>query len=437
MSEKIEDLIQSINESPIFARILEVGAGVPVANLLYSQRGASKSIYSTECYYAREAFENKFGVSKERAVSPIRLRDLIIEHDDITRDILENKYNTVLATTFQVGEKNNISTHGWIVLNISKVIEDDDGDWKGDKPKWVEDNLKYYHISIHEPLTRQEYIEKIGEIGVKILHSQNKSIPKDCYIDSVLDDMLVPIYEDCVNAIINSDEAEQMSVFHEDGRVDRIESITRGVDNLILYKGSFNPPTVAHEEIATQSLAHYDSKSKSKFLFCISVNTVQKGEVDVESLVNRIRYLHGLGYSVIVCNRGLYVDNIKFLRLVFDGNIVFPMGVDTINRISNDYYKLYCKAIFGDCEEGIEPNYFDKNKFEQDFFNSEIICFSRGGIEMNSLLDSGLVNHKEQKHKDVSSSKVRDLFDKGEDELAVEMIPKPIRHYIIKEFSKK
>lgn len=422
----IEEIIQEINESKTFARILEVGAGVPIANLMYSQTGASKSVYSSECYYSREAFTKKFGESKERAVSPIRLRDLIIENNDITNDLLSHEYNTIVATTFQVGEKNDISTHGWIGINFAEVIEDVNGDF-------IKDDIKYFHISIHESLTRKEYIEKIGEIGIRLLHSRNKFIPKDCYIDSVLDDMFVPIYEDCVNAIINSGSVEQMSVFHVDGQVDRIESITRGVDNLILYKGSFNPPTIAHQEIAIQSLEHYDKNAQ--FLFCISVNTVEKGAIYVNSLIRRIKNLHLLGFSVIICNRGKYIENIKYLRLKFKGNIIFPMGVDTINRLSTDYY---VKTWKGDLSNKKDTKIvFSRELFEQDFFNSEIICFSRGDEKVDYLMDNKLVNHKQQKYSSVSSSEVRNLFERGEDEVALNMIPHPIRHFVIKEFSKR
>ena len=43
----------------------------------------------------------------------------------------------------------------------------------------------------------------------------------------------------------------------------------------------------------------------------------------------------------------------------------------------------------------------------------------------------------EQKHEDVSSSKVRELFENGDDDVAIEMIPHEIRHFVIKNFSKK
>jgi nicotinic acid mononucleotide adenylyltransferase len=432
MEEKsIEQLVSEINESPTFARIFEVGAGVPTANKLYQYRGASKTIFSAESYYAREAHDLKFGECGSRAVSFERLRDCIFYSQDFQNDIIDGLYNTIFASTFQVGHMNekNFSTHGWVAINFGTPEEDDVEDY-------VVNNLKYYHISIHEPMTREEYINTIGEIGVKLLHCRNEFVPKDCYIDVVLDEDGIEDSKSTLEAISNSEKKQQATVFKSDGSIDRIESITRGVDNLIVYKGSFNPVTIAHEEVVTQTMSQYE---KAKTVFAISVDTYQKGKVDIKSLVERIEHINKLGYDVLITNNGFFVDNLKVLRTKYDGNVVFPLGVDTINRLSKFYYKNMAKGTLGHLQDGSMEFYsvFDTYKFEQDFKGCEIVCFSRDDEEVDSLLDSGLVSHQLQKHVNVSSSRVRELFDNGDDDVAVEMIPEEIRHYVINHYSKK
>jgi nicotinic acid mononucleotide adenylyltransferase len=429
--KSIEKLVTEINESPTFARILEVGAGVPTANKLYSFRGASKTIFSSESYYAREAHDLIFGECTSRAVSYERLRDCIFNSEGIESDMSKGLYNTVLATTFQVGHMNEkgFSTHGWIGVNFGTPEEDDVEDY-------VINNIKYYHISIHKEMSREEYINTIGEIGVKLLHCKNEFVPSDCYIDMVLDENGVGDFLSTLNSIADSNVNQQAVVFKATGGVDRIESITRGIENLIIYKGSFNPVTIAHQEVVNKTVEQYEN---SKFVFSISVDTYQKGKVDIVSLVQRISHINSLGYDVLITNNGLFVDCLEVLRTKYKGNIVFPLGVDTINRLSTDYYEEKGIKYGVDFSEVVTTwvGNFDTEKFEKDFENCEIVCFSRDDEEVDPLLDTGLVSHMEQKHEGISSSKVRELFENGEDDVAIEMIPHEIRHYVIKSFSKK
>lgn len=434
MSEQnIEKLVSEINESSTFARILEVGAGVPTANQIYRFGGASKTVFSTESYYAREAFDKVFGECSHRAVSFERLRECIFENDYINEDMVRGEYNTIFASTFQVGymNNNNLSTHGWIGVSFGSIIDDVNGDW-------IKENLKYYHISIHKPMTREEYINTIGEIGVKLLHCKNEFIPSDCWIDIVLDEEGNTDYKSTLEAISNSKNVQQASIFSIKG-ADRIESITRGIKNLVIYKGSFNPVTIAHEEVVKQSVSKL-TLDESKIVFSISVDTFQKGTVDINSLIGRIKNINSFGYDVLITNNGLFVDCLDVVRTKYQGNIIFPLGVDTINRLSKDYHRTIGKSDISSRYklDSIKwTNNFDTKKFEQDFKNCELICFSRDDEEVDSLLDSGLVSHMEQKHEDISSSKVRELFANGEDDIAIEMIPHEIRHYVISNFSNK
>ena len=70
------DKIKQINDSDTFVRIIENGAGVPFSHLLFSIGGSSKTIYSSECYYSKQAFNYRFGEITHRAVSMERLKHI-------------------------------------------------------------------------------------------------------------------------------------------------------------------------------------------------------------------------------------------------------------------------------------------------------------------------------------------------------------------------
>lgn len=369
-----EEIILSVNKSDTTLRLLEVGAGVPISNEFFRYSGASKTIYSSECYYSRKAFESIFGYLECRAVSNERLYH-INNDEKIFRDLSENVYNTVLSTTFQLDG----SVHGWISIHTLN-------------------KTRYYHISLHEKYSRDEYIRMIGEIGIKLLYSfiNNDEILPNCYVDIVLDKHLTPLFKATLDIVSKTEKIA--TIFTKDGNIDRLESITRDVNSLIVYKGSFNPISKSHEEIMTITENHYPN---SKAVFCLSYNTYQKGFQTTESFLKRIRYINSLGYDVMVLNEPLFKDCYDFLRKKYNNRIIFPMGVDTINRILVDY--IY------------QETFLDK-RFEVHFLNAIFEIFHREEeIDSKFLEYSKTVDYinivNDNIHKDVSSTKIRELLD--------------------------
>ncbi len=411
----MKDIINEINNSDTFVRLIEVGAGVAIANEIFNYPGASKTVYCSESHYARPSFIKEFGEhNAPRAVSAEILKH-INDHLDIANDFKNGIYNTVLSTTFQVGdETNSTSTHGWISVNIENC------------------SIQYYHISIHKPLTRKRYIELVGEIGIKLLHGQNDFdiVADDCYIDMVLNENLEPLKGRTLDFIRHSNNSDMMTVFKTDYSIDRLESITRDNKSLIVYKGSFNPPTISHKEIIDNTIL-LCQPDQPKALFCISCNTYQKGSQDTESLLGRINMLNKLGYDVIISNKPLFTNAHDLLRYKFKGKIIFPMGVDTLNRLGKDY----------DFEGGrikISPNgKLIPIKFVNDFKNTEFIVYQRdnevlGPNIQRCLVDNELVNLMDDSYtKGISSTIVRNHVINGEfDEIKL-LVPDQIYNDII------
>jgi nicotinic acid mononucleotide adenylyltransferase len=392
----MENIIQQINESDTFVRILEVGAGVPIASEIFNYPGASRTIYSSESYYSRDSFNSIFGENKYRAVSAEKLKS-INDNIGVCKDLCKDIYNTVLSTTFQIETTIGKSTHGWISINIRN------------------ESIRYYHISLHYPNSRIEYIKEIGRIGVLLLHAKNKLVPENCNVDIVLDENLKPLYKETLEFLSKSENV--VSIFSNQ-TIDRLESITRDVDTLVVYKGSFNPPTISHQEVMVESMRLYENP---KGVFCISYNTYQKGFQTVESFLDRIYLLNKMGWDVMILSKPLFKDNYDLIRLKYSGKIVFPQGIDTINRMVGSY---------------INDNLFDIEQLQNDFINTDFLIFNREGELMNplvedSLVSSGVVKLVNSQHIDISSTKIRDLINGGEFEKIKGLVPIEIYEKLI------
>lgn len=297
----MQDLIKNIHDSMYYGEFIEIGCGQPIAQLLYSVSGASKTIYFSESPYSKDYFSEKYGNVK-RAVSK-EATELIIKKYE------KSKCNFTLATSFQVGNYNDISTHGWISINDRDVT-------------------KSFHISIHDSLSREEYIKLIGEIGIKIIHSYINNLNYDCtYIDDFGDDT--------IDIFCNKTDGDNIIVV-DDGKIKRLEDIFRDKKEIIIYKGSFNPPQMAHVKLANYSINKYPNAGMA---FMININTYEKGTVDSAEIKRRISYINKLGYPVLIHKNGYFSSASQFIRKKFKQPIVFPMGYDTAKRLLDTYNK--------------------------------------------------------------------------------------------------
>ena len=184
-------------------------------------------------------------------------------------------------------------------------------------------------------MSREHYIKAIGEIGVRLLNACNADVFENSGIDIVLDRDFQPVYDTTLRFIAAARSTEQMCVIDQDG-IDRIETVTRNVKELIIYKGSFNPVQNAHEEAARNAQLLYPD---SPVFFCLSTSVFSKGKQGIASLLLRIKMLRQLGHKVLVCSDPLFKHNLSFLRQKYAGTVVFVMGLDTIERLADDYQR--------------------------------------------------------------------------------------------------
>lgn len=300
--------ITAIHNSPLFGEFIEIGCGQPLAQLLFSVSGASKTVYLSESPYSKVYYHNKYG-SVDRAISKEATERIISAY-------VPNEYtNFTFASSFQVGTYNDISTHGWISINDRNVT-------------------KSYHISIHESLSRTEYIDIIAKVSLDIVYSHLTSEKLDStYIDDYGTNTL--------DIFCNHTTSDNILVFNNG--VKRLEDVFRDKKNIIIYKGSFNPPQIAHQTIIEETMKKYPN---SGVAFMINVNTYDKGEVDCKELEKRIKYINALGYAVLIQKDGYFSSAANLIRKKFKQPIVFPVGWDTLVRLLD----TYDDSQFANCE---------------------------------------------------------------------------------------
>jgi hypothetical protein len=319
----MEHIVKEIHESDTFGCFIETGCGVPVTNALLNVSGASKTVYMTESPYSKHYSSAKYQNDEFRAVSVENVQQIIkkVIIACNTTNVVDslNGVNTVYVASFQIGP--GITTHGWIGLHC-----------KGYR--------FYYHITINDELSRAGYIERIAENGLKLIHAQNKFIPEDCDVDIVLNSDLSVNNERSVEFMLNSYRPVYLN-FATTGLA-RLEDTFREKDYIILYKGSFNPPTVEHVRIAESSKEKYENNA---FSFMISANTVDKGLVPVPDILQRVKWINSLGYGVIVNMSGMFQSAIDLFHSKFGANLVFPVGQDTYDRMVDYKFDFKQKVI--------------------------------------------------------------------------------------------
>ncbi len=115
--------------------------------------------------------------------------------------------------------------------------------------------------------------------------------------------------------------------------------------NIIVFPGSFNPPTNAHIALLQQARFALDYEPVHLYA-AISKRTVDKEEVERPTWLDRIDLLHTVLHTylqdtgIILFNRGLYVEQAQALRSSFPGvqRIFFLLGFDKIVQIFDSRY---------------------------------------------------------------------------------------------------
>ena len=148
-------------------------------------------------------------------------------------------------------------------------------------------------------------------------------------------------------------------------------------ETVIVFTGSFNPPTVAHIAMLRQAHQYMRGQSQPMYLYAaFTKRTVDKEAVERPLLLDRIVLLQQLlqrrlpDVGILLFNRGLYVEQARAIRCSFPKvkRILFLMGFDKIVQILDPHY------------------YEDRDRSLDELFHSaELLVAPRGGCGPEDL----------------------------------------------------
>ncbi len=425
--------IKDIHASDAYGILIETGCGLAVSNALLEVSGASNTIYLAECPYSKEYQTFKYGETNARAVSMENIKHIMNYYKALDKP---DNVNFIYAASFQLGEHNDKSTHGWIGLSL-----------KGD-------DRRYFHISIHESLTRKQYIDKISKIGIDILNfyihksTGTNFIPSNCCIDIALNGKGEQVNLTDMFVSLRYEDDENFLCFKE-GKLVRMEDLFRDQKNIALFKGSFNPIHAAHIHTAQLAKDEYGIEP----VFVISSSVYQKGWIESEDLKQRVETLNDLGYSVIITKDGYFNKNTAYIRQKFKQPLIYVVGSDTLNRILESSYNIlnpidskeynrYLNQLVSmkpdnelitdkeldEIEEMALSHYM--RKFKEDFQDVRFFVVNRPGSELKEEVKliqeyyKMVEEHPEYFH--ISSTKIRAMLIAGDYESIKKLIPEKI-----------
>ena len=155
---------------------------------------------------------------------------------------------------------------------------------------------------------------------------------------------------------------------------------------IIVFPGSFNPPTIAHlallkqaREFALHQALPETNRSKTVLVYAaISRHIVDKEHVERPLMLDRIMLLqmilqrHLPGAGIMLFNRGLYVEQAEAVRTSFPEveRLFFLIGFDKIVQI-------------------LDPRYYDNrdSALNELFKLAELLVAPRGGADADDLTD--------------------------------------------------
>jgi nicotinic acid mononucleotide adenylyltransferase len=431
--EKRKSKIEAIHASDTFGIFIEAGCGLVVGNALMEVAGSSKTVYFAECPYSKDYQKAKYDVPDNiRSVSMEMVghvahyyRTAMVNYTFMNGVEPKEPVNFIYASSFQIGEYNDKATHGWICIFVKS-----------------KKTFFYFHVSIHDSLSRKAYLDKISQIGVDLIYhctteeDPYHTVPSNCCIDMI---PILPDFGDLQSMFrsIRSEEKDNFICIKEQ-KLCRIEDLFRDQNVILLYKGSFNPFHNGHMEIAKQAEEKYGVKP----VMVISSEVYQKGWIDTGEIEHRVMMLNKLGYSVIVTKDGFFNKNTEYIRQKFQKPIVYVVGTDTFNRILESSYKIInpdTADIIMDKIDGSKQNLGDLSKyfrklaveqFEEDFENVQFFVVNRPGTELKEGTE--LVKNfftLVQEHPDFhhsSSTMIRSLMEKNDIEAVRDLMPAEI-----------
>jgi nicotinic acid mononucleotide adenylyltransferase len=307
----LTEFFYHLNSSPWKIAVSETGLGVPFTHWMTSIAGASKTLVYSECPYAKDLQPDigKGSITREMVGA---MADHLWEKCE---EFHSEHFATVAITGAHKKSNEAGETHAWICLRVGE-------------------QKHFMHFKLPKEHGREAALAVAARLTAWMLDGiLLKPLPLDKWC-AYLPEIKPPIAIDVLpsDVIVVSKVLEYCTpdnpLIYHDGMFQRATSYLRR-ENLRVYRGSFNPPTLAHQAMGEGSL------------FELSLTNVRKEEVDLADITMRLFMLDRLGIPVLITKGlGYFVElHKKLLQYQYaTSTIEYVVGGDTFRDIVNPDY---------------------------------------------------------------------------------------------------
>lgn len=336
------EAITDIHASAWHGVLEEAGTGSWCQTLLQSVSGASHTLVAAHAHYARQAQLNRYG-KMARSVSDETVVDwacanLSSEHHFFSL--------AVSGSVFSHSDQPHGDAHAWIALALS------------DQRGWT------LHVRLlgHE---RQEQQQALGLLNLYLIQqlARHNTLKIERLPDFLKAQMEIDVwlswrasesewYTEAV-ALVQGQWTPMVLLTPQEQILQPVRylSLLRGAQ-ILVHKGSFNPPTRAHLAMVQAVLESDQLFRKYQPVLEIALHNADKGFAEQESLIHRLAMLASQPWPVALTRTTtLYQTRALFLEQAQAQNADFVCGEDLYRRV---FMKKYYQDLGRGIEEGLE-----------------------------------------------------------------------------------
>lgn len=395
----MENVVRRIHESHLKGIISENGAGPTVQYLLSCVEGCSNTVIEGKFPYGRETSEKLYSDLTPYWGKGVRAVSREVVYGMVKTEKQHETANFVYASSWQIKAHDQGITHGWIAIWDKRT-----------------DNIYQMHFTFHEhsPVEREIKVAEIGRLGVELiagivegdtidlskvfsLAPPSLAIPNYFSLDEMYTGKAEETYlgtkidiDNLFSCIMNSfvvigpDQTGRLKYITH-----RFEEILRKNENIILYRGSFNPLHHGHVEIMKHASTAVGNNPVE--CYCISLKNYDKPAPDYTEVFQRAcSIIDKTNAYVIISYSSLFYEMFDLLNQLAPKNkFFFPLGMDTMNRICESDSKYPPSILFRklDQYDNMKVLLFNREKHDR---HERLKLYADIVIEVDSYKDDGI-----------------------------------------------
>jgi len=335
-----------------YGTIAEIGAGQEVARHFFLAGAAAGTVAKTISAYDMQFSDAIYGVQEGgRYVSQSRVKAmldkefaLVVGRVSETRPKASRFFAYAATVSAKSYNKDN-ECHAWCGVRTQT--------YPGAEPTDI-----IVHVRMNDK-TAEEQQETLGVLGVNLIYAsyyyfENAKKIIDSLTDNLFDDKIEidsidfqgPYFEDLDNRAINLHLIRSWKtraiIFQPDGSV-AVPANILYKKNVLTIRGSFKPVTKLNVDMIEQGFAAFKetqgvSDDNTMVMAEISLNDPTGKDLGVpeEDLIQRVRLLNSLGYSVMVSDYTRYFSLRAYFRQYTSLQIGIVLGMINVRQIFDE-----------------------------------------------------------------------------------------------------